>query len=101
MTRFYLSKNYTNTSSAGNKAKTDIEKILSEQGYKYAGLPPGPICMPSIKAIDAVLNYQKHKYVYFAAKPDFSGYHNFAVTLAEHNRNADAYRRALNAAGIR
>lgn len=69
--------------------------------YKYAGLPPGPICMPSITAIDAVLNYGRHKYLYFAAKPDFSGYHNFAATLAEHNRNADAYRRALNAAGIR
>lgn len=69
--------------------------------YKYAGLPPGPICMPSITAIDAVLDYQRHKYLYFAARPDFSGYHNFAATLAEHNRNADAYRRALNAAGIR
>ena len=69
--------------------------------YKYAGLPPGPIAMPSISAIDAVLDYRKHRYIYFAAKPDFSGYHNFAVTLAEHNRNADAYRRALNARGIR
>lgn len=69
--------------------------------YKYAGLPPGPISMPSIGAIDAVLDYQKHKYLYFAARPDFSGRHNFAATLAEHNRNADAYRRALNAAGVR
>lgn len=69
--------------------------------YKYAGLPPGPIAMPSVTAIDAVLNFRSHKYLYFCAKPDFSGYHNFAVTLAEHNRNADAYRRALNANNIR
>lgn len=69
--------------------------------YKHAGLPPGPVSMPSVKAIDAVLNYQKHKYVYFCARPDFSGYHNFAVTLAQHNRNAEAYRRALDAGGIR
>lgn len=69
--------------------------------YKYAGLPPGPICMPSVRAIDAVLNYTEHKYVFFCAKPDFSGYHNFAVTLAQHNRNAQAYHKALNEAGIK
>lgn len=69
--------------------------------YKHAGLPPGPIAMPSVAAIDAVLNYQSHSYLYFAAKPDFSGHHNFAATLAEHNRNADAYRRALDKAGIK
>ncbi len=69
--------------------------------YLHAGLPPGPISMPSVAAIDAVLDYEKHDYLYFAAKADFSGRHNFAKTLAEHNLNADEYRRALNAAGIR
>lgn len=69
--------------------------------YKYAGLPPGPICIPSISAIDAVLNYQKHEYIYFCAKEDFSGYHNFARTLEQHNQNAQKYRRALTKAGIR
>ncbi len=69
--------------------------------YKHAGLPPGPIAMPSVAAIDAVLNYQSHNYLYFAAKPDFSGRHNFATTLAGHERNADSYRRALDKAGIR
>ncbi len=64
--------------------------------YKNAGLPPGPICIPDISSIDAVLNYEKHKYIYMCAKPDFSGYHNFARTLQEHNRNAEAYRRELN-----
>ena len=64
--------------------------------YKYLGLPPGPICMPSIAAIDAVLNYEKHDYLYFCAKDDFSGYHAFAKTLTQHNHNAFKYRQALN-----
>lgn len=69
--------------------------------YKHTGLPPGPICMPSVKAIDAVLGYDRHKYLYFCARPDFSGYHNFAATLDQHNQNARAYYAALNKAGIR
>lgn len=64
--------------------------------YKRKGLPPGPIRFPSVVAIDAVLNAQKHNYLYFCAASDFSGRHLFAQTLAEHNRNAEAYRRALN-----
>jgi UPF0755 protein len=64
--------------------------------YKYKGLPPGPISMPSIKAINAVLNYEKHNYLYFCAKSDFSGYHAFAKTLVQHNQNAIAYQNALN-----
>ena len=64
--------------------------------YKYNGLPPGPICIPSISSIDAVLNYQRSEYLYFCAKEDFSGYHNFARTLEQHNVNAAKYQRALN-----
>ena len=64
--------------------------------YKYPGLPPGPICIPSLASINAVLNAEKHNYYYFCAKEDFSGYHVFAKTLTEHNRNADRYQRALN-----
>lgn len=64
--------------------------------YKYAGLPPGPVRMPSIKVIDAVLNYQHHDYMFFCAKDDFSGRHYFSRTLREHNRHAAAYHRALN-----
>ncbi|MCH4895917.1 endolytic transglycosylase MltG [Marinilabiliaceae bacterium JC040] len=64
--------------------------------YKYKGLPPGPICIPSIKSIDAVLNYEHHKFIYFCAKEDFSGYHVFAKTLRQHNKNARKYQRALN-----
>lgn len=65
--------------------------------YKYPGLPPGPINIPQIASIDAVLNYQHHKYYYMCAKEDFSGYHNFANDLDEHNRNARKYQRALDA----
>ena len=65
--------------------------------YKYAGLPPGPINIPGIAMIDAVLHYQKHKYFYMCAKEDFSGYHNFANSLDEHNVNARRYQRALDA----
>lgn len=64
--------------------------------YKYAGLPPGPIRIPSIKGIEAVLNPTKHNYLYMCAKEDFSGYHNFAKTLKQHNVNAAKYRRELN-----
>jgi UPF0755 protein len=64
--------------------------------YKYRGLPPGPICIPDKRAVDAVLKYGKHDYLYFCAKPDFSGYHVFAKTLQQHNRNAGEYRNALN-----
>jgi len=69
--------------------------------YIHAGLPPGPIRIPSIQGIDAVLNYTKHNYLFMCAKEDFSGRHNFAVTLAEHNRNAAKYRAELNRRGIR
>lgn len=68
--------------------------------YKYAGLPPGPIMMPSINAIDAVLNREKNNYIYMCAKEDFSGYHNFAVTVQEHELNARKYREALNKRNI-
>ena len=64
--------------------------------YLYKGLPPGPICLPSINAIDAVLNSSQNNYLFMCAKEDFSGYHNFAKNLREHNRNAKKYRRALN-----
>ena len=64
--------------------------------YKYAGLPPGPIRIPSAKAIDAVLDFVPHKYLYFCAKADFSGTHNYATTFSEHSRNARDYQRALN-----
>ncbi len=64
--------------------------------YKYAGLPPGPIRQPSVSGLKAVLNYERHNYYYFCAKDDFSGFHAFARTLRQHNKNARAYQNALN-----
>ncbi|MDR3132848.1 MAG: endolytic transglycosylase MltG [Prevotellaceae bacterium] len=64
--------------------------------YKFPGLPPGPICIPSIAAIDAVLHYERHDYLYFCADAGFTGYHVFAKNLSQHNQNADKYRTALN-----
>ncbi len=63
--------------------------------YKYPGLPPGPINMPEIASIDAVLNYQVNDYIYMCAREDFSGYHNFTASYNEHLRNAQKYQQAL------
>lgn len=68
--------------------------------YKYAGLPPGLVTMPDISAIDAVLNYEKHSYLYFAADAKRIGYHKFAKTLSQHNANAREYQRYLSKQGI-
>ncbi len=69
--------------------------------YRYAGLPPGPICIPSLSSINAVLNFARHNYIYMCAKEDFSGTHNFAVTYGEHMQNAKKYTQALNERGIK
>lgn len=68
--------------------------------YKNTGLPPGLIAMPDISAINAVLNYEKHKYLYFAANAQKLGFHKFAKTLTQHNVNARAYQRYLSSQGI-
>lgn len=68
-------------------------KLNSEYNtYIHIGVPPGPITMPDVSAIDAVLNYEKHGYYYFVANTKKMGYHQFAKTLSQHNRNAEAYR---------
>lgn len=76
------------------KVHTEIDSPYNT--YIHTGLPPGPICIPSIASIDAVLNYQKHNYMFFCAKADMSGYHSFSRTLGEHSRYAKAYQAALN-----
>lgn len=69
--------------------------------YRRTGLPPGPIRIPSIAGIEAVLNHTKHDYLYMCAKEDFSGTHNFARTYEEHMANARRYTQALNQRGIK
>jgi UPF0755 protein len=68
--------------------------------YMYKGLPPGPIYLAGKQCIDAVLDYQRHNYIYFCARPDGSGLHDFANTYDEHLRNARNYQRRLNERGI-
>lgn len=68
--------------------------------YVNFGLPPGPIGMPDISSIDAVLNYEKHDYYYMCASVENLGYHKFAKTLAEHNANARAYQQWVSKQGI-
>ena len=82
--------------SIGRVLNSHLEIDSPYNTYKYAGLPPGPITLPEPPVMDAVLNYEEHNYIYFSAREDFSGYHNFAETYAEHLANARRYRQALN-----
>ena len=69
--------------------------------YKYAGLPPGPICMPSIASLNAVINAEKHDYMFFCAKADNSGIHAFAKNYEDHQKNATAFANWLNSLNIK
>jgi len=87
----------------------EVQRVLSSDKeidspyntYRYKGLPPGPICLVNPSTIDAVLNYTKHNYTYFCAKPDFSGYSNFTNDYKVHMKNAAVYQEALNKKGIK
>jgi len=69
--------------------------------YKVIGLPPGPIAMPDITALEAVLNPEKNNFIYFCASVDRFGYHEFAATLEEHNVNAKKYSNWINSQGVK
>lgn len=76
--------------------KKDLKIDSPYNTYIYRGLPPGPICMPDLSSIEAVLNPEKHNYFYFVVNPNQSGFHDFSRTLKEHNRKARLYYRWLN-----
>lgn len=78
----------------------DLATVSPYNTYLYKGLPPAPICMPDISSVDAVLSPEKHEYIYFVADTARLGYHKFARTLEEHNKNRQAYRKWLNNKGI-
>ena len=79
----------------------DLETDSPYNTYKYAGLPPGPIAMPDITAIDAVLNPEQHNYIYFCASVTNFGYHEFAVTPAQHEVNRQKYVAWINKQGVK
>jgi len=91
-----------------NKPDTIIRRVLYKDleidspynTYKNYGLPPAPLIMPDVSSIDAVLNFEKHNYLFFVADMSKPGYHKFAKTLREHNINASAYRKWINEQGI-
>lgn len=78
----------------------DLEIDSPYNTYKYEGLPPGPITMPDISSLEAVLNAEKHQYLYFVADVTNFGYHLFAETLLQHNRNKVQYIRWVNSQRI-
>jgi UPF0755 protein len=80
----------------------DADKAIDSpyNTYRYRGLPPGPICLVNNSAVDATLNYERHGYLYFCAKPELNGYSNYSSTYTQHQLHASAYRRALNRLGI-
>ncbi|MBZ9779768.1 endolytic transglycosylase MltG [Psychroflexus sp. CAK8W] len=74
----------------------DLELDSPYNTYKYKGVPPGLIAMPDVSSIEAILNAETHDYLYFAADPENPGYHKFAKTLSQHNRNARVYQNWIN-----
>lgn len=111
---------YLNRLKAGEKLQADptvvfatgdfsIQRVLYSHletdspynTYKYAGLPPGPICMPSISSLESVINVEKHDYMFFCAKADNSGIHVFAKDYTSHLKNAEAFANWLNSLNIK
>ncbi|WP_224490786.1 endolytic transglycosylase MltG [Robertkochia flava] len=78
----------------------DLQTDSPYNTYRNPGIPPGPIAMPDISSIDAVLHAESHNYLYFVADTKNFGYHKFARTLAEHNRNAREYRQWIDSQGV-
>lgn len=81
--------------------KIHLEVASPYNTYLNKGLPPGPICVASKQAIEAVLNKTQHNFLFMCAKDDFSGYHTFATTYDEHLKNARKYQLALDRNGVK
>lgn len=84
----------------GNPTKSDLQRDHPYNTYVKKGLPPGAICVPNLQSIEATLNYKKHDYIYFCAKPELNGMHNFAVDYDAHLKNVKLYREALKKRGL-
>jgi len=80
--------------------KKDLKIKSPYNTYYYKGLPPNPICIPEMSAIESVLNAKKHDHIFMCAKEDFSGYHNFTKSWSAHKRNAKRFQQALSAKGV-
>lgn len=80
----------------------DVDKEINSpyNTYKYKGLPPGPICLVNLQAIDATLNYSRHNFIFFCAKPQLNGFSDFSATYEQHRKYALAYQKALDKIGI-
>ncbi|MCA0430977.1 MAG: endolytic transglycosylase MltG [Bacteroidetes bacterium] len=92
----FANKNFT----AQRVLNVDKEIDSPYNTYKYKGLPPGPICLVDVKTIDNVLNYTKHNYLFFCAKPSLNGYSDFSDTYEKHKKYAVAYQKEMNKRGI-
>ena len=79
----------------------DLKIASPYNTYKYSGVPPGPITMPDVSAIDGVLNYKKHDFYFMVADVENFGYHKFAKTLSAHNRNKKQYVNWINKQGVK
>lgn len=101
-TLIYALKKSKNDFNLVIKRVLNKDKLIQSKynTYMYMGVPPGPIMMPDISSIDAVLNYERHDYIFFCADINNFGYHKFAKTLAQHNRNASEYRKWINNQGV-
>lgn len=86
----------------------DVQRVLDADKeinspyntYRYKGLPPGPICLVNLQAIDATLNYMRHNFIFFCAKPQLNGFSDFSVSYEQHQKFANAYKKALDRKGI-
>lgn len=98
---YAIKKNTNDFDQVIKRVKGDMLYVNSPYNtYKNLGLPPGPIAMPDISAVDAVLNYEKHDYLYFCASVERRGYHDFAITYEEHQVNAKKYAEWVNKLGL-